>query len=57
MFDPSARSCVPVDMLTIAVPMKKFTRMVADMQESFFGTDTWKKVVKKVARSNTLHTA
>jgi len=57
MFDPSARSCVPVDMLTIAVPMKKFTRMVADMQESFFVTDTWEKVVKKVARSNTLYTA
>ena len=57
MFDPSARSCVPVDMLTIAVPMKKFTRMVADMQESFFGSDTWKKVVTKVARSTTLHTA
>ena len=44
-------------MLTIAVPMKKFTRMVADMQESFFVTDTWEKVVKKVARSNTLYTA
>jgi len=57
MFDPSARPCVPVDVLTIAVPMKKFVRMVADMEESFFGTDTWKKVVKKVGRSNTIHTA
>jgi hypothetical protein len=44
-------------MLTIAVPMKKFTRMVADMQESFFVTDTWKKVVKKIGRSNKIHTA
>jgi len=57
MFDPSARPCVPVDMLTFAVPMKKFTRMVADMEECFLITDTWKKVVKKIQQSAARHPA
>lgn len=56
LFDPSARPCVPVDMLTFAVPMKKFVRMVADMEESFLITDTWKKVIKKIGQSDAGHT-
>ncbi len=51
MMDPSARPCVPLDSMTCAVPMKKFTRMVRDMDESFLITPTWDKVKKKMHQS------
>jgi hypothetical protein len=57
MFDPSARPCVPVDVLSFAVPMKKFSRMIGYLEESFLITDTWKKVEKKIERSNKVHGA
>ncbi|MDD1711631.1 MAG: DUF169 domain-containing protein [Methanoregulaceae archaeon] len=55
MFDPSARPCVGVDILTFAVPMKRFETMIGDMEESFLVTRTWEKVQRKIARSNALH--
>lgn len=55
MFDPSARPCVPVDVLTFAIPIKKFEKMIAYMEQSFLVTKTWDKVKAKIARSNTLH--
>jgi len=55
MMDPSARPCVPSDMLTFAVPMKKFTRMVRNMDESFLITPTWGKVQTKILQSQKLH--
>ena len=55
MFDPSARPCVPADVLTMAFPMKKFERVIGFMEQSFLTTDTWEKVMKKIARSNALH--
>ena len=55
MFDPSARPCVPTDMLTIAFPMKKFTRLVGVMEESFLITKTWDTVKKKIGRSASLY--
>jgi uncharacterized protein (DUF169 family) len=55
MFDPSARKCVAPDILTFAVPMKKFARMVTDMGESFLTTETWETVKKKIRQSNALH--
>jgi len=48
MFDPSARPCVPADILTFAVPMKRFERMIGYMEESFLITDTWVKVRKRI---------
>jgi len=57
MFDPSARPCVPVDTLTIAIPMKKFEKMIGYMDESFLITKTWDKVKTKIARSNAVHSA
>jgi hypothetical protein len=51
MMDPSARPCVPLDIMTFAVPMKKFIRMVSDMNESFLITPTWDKVKKKILHS------
>ena len=55
MFDPSARKCIAADLLSFAVPMKKFTVMIADMEESFLTTETWETVRKKIRQSNTVH--
>ncbi len=57
MFDPSARPCVPVDILTLAIPMKKFGKMIGNMDESFLVTKTWDKVKTKIVRSNALHSS
>ncbi|MDH7509974.1 MAG: DUF169 domain-containing protein [Methanolinea sp.] len=48
MFDPSARPCVPLDMLTMAFPMGLFYRIVDAMEESFLATGSWEKVREKI---------
>jgi len=48
MFDPSARVSVPKDMLTLAVPMKNFVKMIDNMEESFLITEAWQKVQKRI---------
>ena len=48
MFDPSARVCVPPDVLTLAVPMKKFIKMIDNMEESFLITETWQKIQRRI---------
>ena len=50
MFDVSARPFTHKGMLTFAVPMNKFTRMVENMDESFLITPSWAKVRKRIAR-------
>jgi hypothetical protein len=50
MFDVSARPFVPKEVLTFAVPMNKFERMVDNMDESFLITPSWEKVQKRIAR-------
>ena len=52
MFDVSARPYVPGDTLSFSVPMKKFQRMVEDMDESFLITQSWAKVNKRIKASN-----
>ncbi len=52
MLDVSARPCVPPDALTFAVPMKKFVRMVENMEESFLTTRSWKKVRRRIAAAS-----
>jgi hypothetical protein len=49
MFDPSARPCVPLDVLTMAFPMALFSRTVAAMEESFLSTESWERVRAKIA--------
>lgn len=44
MFDVSARPGVDANSLTFSVPMQKFERMVADMDESFLITGSWEKI-------------
>ena len=50
MFDVSARPFVPKEDLTLAVPMNKFVRMIANMDESFLITPSWDKVKKRISR-------
>jgi uncharacterized protein (DUF169 family) len=51
MFDVSARPFVPREMLTFAVPMNKFERMIANMEESFLITPSWDKVRKRISKT------
>jgi hypothetical protein len=48
MFDVSARPCVPANVLSFAVPIKKFRRMVSYMDESFLITESWNKVMGRL---------
>jgi uncharacterized protein (DUF169 family) len=49
MFDVSARPFVEQDVLTFAVPLAKFERMVGNMDESFLITASWAKVRRRIA--------
>jgi hypothetical protein len=48
MFDVSARPFVPKETLTLALPMKKFQRMIENMEESFLITPSWDKVKARI---------
>ena len=52
MLDVSARPCVTSDVVTLAAPMKKFVRMVGNMEESFLITGSWKKVRRRIAAAH-----
>jgi hypothetical protein len=49
LFDVSARPFVEEDVLTFAVPIAKFERMVGNMDESFLTTESWTKVRRRIA--------
>ncbi len=51
MFDVSARPFIPEDMLSFAVPMSKFDRMIDNMNESFLITESWSKIQKRIAKT------
>jgi uncharacterized protein (DUF169 family) len=48
MFDVSARPFVPKETLTFALPMKKFQKMIENMEESFLTTASWSKVKARI---------
>lgn len=48
MFDVSARKCIPEGILSFAVPMVKFVKIINYMDESFLITDSWKEVQKRI---------
>jgi uncharacterized protein (DUF169 family) len=48
LFDVSARPFVPENTLSFSVPMRKFERMVHNMEESFLTTNSWKAVQKRI---------
>ncbi len=51
MFDVSCRPCVPRETLTLALPMKKFLNMVANMEESFLIRPTWGAVQRRIEQT------
>jgi len=48
LFDPSARPYIPENTLSFSVPMRKFERMVRNMEESFLTTKSWKAIQKRI---------
>lgn len=50
MFDPSARPCVPENVLSFAVPFRRFEKMVGHMDECFLITPTWDTVRERIKR-------
>ncbi|HNW98569.1 MAG TPA: DUF169 domain-containing protein [Bacteroidales bacterium] len=52
MFDPSARPCVPENVLSFAIPMKRFEKIIAYMEESFLITETWTTVKNRIEKNN-----
>lgn len=48
-FDPSARPYLPANAVSFAAPMRKFTRMVDNMDESFLITPTWAAIRKRMS--------
>jgi uncharacterized protein (DUF169 family) len=51
MFDPSARPCVPENILTFAIPMKRFEKIIGYMEESFLITPTWETLCKRINKT------
>jgi len=51
MFDASARPSLGANELSFAVPMKRFIRMILNMEESFLITESWKKLMQHPGRS------
>ncbi len=52
MFDVSARPCVSATTFSLAVPMKKFAKMIDNMEESFLSGASWAKVRRRIARAS-----
>jgi hypothetical protein len=50
MFDVSARPFVKENILSFAAPMKKFAQMIADTDESFLITESWKQVYRRIEK-------
>lgn len=50
-WDPSARKFYRTDELTMTMPLAMFERMLAQYEDSFLLTETWRLVQKKIARS------
>jgi hypothetical protein len=48
MFDVSARPYVQENVLSFAVPFKRFEEMISFMEESFLSTNSWEKVRRRI---------
>ena len=48
LFDVSARPFVPENTLSFSVPMRKFERMIQNMEESFLTTNSWRLIQKRI---------
>jgi len=52
MFDVSARPFIQENILSFAVPMRKFEQMIDNMDKSFLTTESWRKIQKRIAGSH-----
>ena len=50
MFDVSARPFIPENVLSISIPMNKFSVMIENMEESFLITGSWNKIQKRIKK-------
>jgi isocitrate dehydrogenase kinase/phosphatase len=48
MFDVPPRRFIPENTLSFSVSMRKFERMVRNMEESFLTTKSWKAIQKRI---------
>ena len=48
MLDVSARPCVHANVISFAVPMVRLQQMIANMEESFLITSSWRKVSRRI---------
>jgi uncharacterized protein (DUF169 family) len=48
LFDVSARPFIPENTLSFSVSMRKFEKMVQNMEESFLTTNSWKVVQRRI---------
>ena len=48
MFDVSSRPCVPPETLSLTLPMNKFLKMIANMEESFLSRPAWGMVQNRI---------
>jgi uncharacterized protein (DUF169 family) len=51
MFDISARPCVQENILTFAIAMRRFERIITYMEESFLITETWTIVRNRINKN------
>ena len=52
LFDVSARPFVPENALSFSVPMRKFERMIHDMEESFLTTNSWRTIQNRIQKTS-----
>jgi uncharacterized protein (DUF169 family) len=50
LFDPSARPYVKDNLLSFAIPMKRFEKLVGYMDESFLITKAWNTMQKRISK-------
>jgi uncharacterized protein (DUF169 family) len=50
MFDVSARPYVQENVLSFAIPFKRFEKIISFMEESFLVTNSWEKVKRRINR-------
>jgi len=48
MLDVSARPCVHANAISFALPMVRLRQMIANMEESFLVTSSWRKVSRRI---------
>lgn len=51
LFDVSARPFVEADILTLAMPVKLFSMLLNNLEESFLITDSWRKVKERIRKA------